>query len=155
MSLEQEVAKLVQEARGDGEESVAGALAEALKEVHRLLEVTGDSLQAICASIEGAASQDDLRTAFTRLDKIVRIFVGIAPGDKDQLLVREALSKLQLSDRLLKSIRACTSPRKGILAYKRSIIKDLALLRQRQDAQAILDEKVNNQLFAQFFPVKE
>ena len=155
MSLEQEVAKLVQEAHGDGEDSVAGAMAEALKEVHKLLEVTNDSLQAICASIEGAASQDDLRVAFTRLDKIVRIFLGIAPGNKDQLLVREALSKLQLSDRLLKSIRACTSPREGILAYKRSIIKDLALLRQRQDAQAILDEKVNDQLFAQFFPAKE
>ena len=139
MSLDKEVVNLVQEARGDEEEPVEGEIAEYLKEVQRLLEVTGDSLQANCASIESAVTQDDLRVAFPRLDKIVRIFVGIAPGNKDQLLVREALTRLQLSDRLLKSIMACTSPREGVLAYKRSIVRDLALSRQHQDAQAILD----------------
>ena len=112
---------LVQEAQGGGNEPIAGAITEAVEEVQRLLEATNDSLLAICTSIEGATTQDELRVAFTRLDKIVRIFVGVAPEKENDPQVREALSKLELSKRLLKSIQTGSFCAKECLLTKRRL----------------------------------
>ena len=151
MSFDQEVSMLVQEAQG-GRIPIAGVIADAVKEVQRLLEATNDSLLAICTSIEGATTQDELKVAFTRLDKIVRIFVGVAPKKEDDPQLREALSKLELSKRLLRSIQTGSSLRDGVLAYKRTIIKELASSKHQEVTQASLDERMNDQLFAEFFP---
>ena len=82
----------------------------------------------------------------------MRIFVGVAPEEENDLLVREALAILQLSKRLLKSIKIGSSLREGVLPCKKAIIRDLARAKHREEAQASLDERMNDQLFAEFFP---
>ena len=112
---------------------------------------SGDSFVDICGAIEGASSQPILRVAFERLDKVMRIFYGVAPGTDSGTLIRDAVMSFQLSDRLHRCFESSASPRMAITAYKEAILGDLVSSRQRRMTQASLDSDINDRLFEQFF----
>ena len=112
---------------------------------------SGDSFVDICGAIEGASSQSVLRVAFERLDKVMRIFYGVAPGTDSGTLIRDAVMSFQLSDRLHRCFESSASPRMAITAYKEAILGDLVSSRQRRMTQASLDSDINDRLFEQFF----
>ena len=132
MSVEQDISDLIQAATGTQVGSAAEAVACATEEVGALFVATGDSFVDICGAIEGALSQPVLRVAFERLDKIMRIFYGVAPGTNSGTLIRDAVMSFQLSDRLLECFESSVSPRVAVTAYKEAILGGLVSSKQRK-----------------------
>ena len=91
MSVEQDISDLIQAATGTQGGSAGEAITLATEEVGALFAATGDSFVDICGAIEGASSQPVLRVAFERLDKVMRIFYGVAPGTDSGTLIRGAV----------------------------------------------------------------
>ena len=153
MSLvDREVDALLQDASemmGTPNEEV---VANAVKEIDALFQASHDSFEAICAEIEGAVSQSALRVAFGRLDRVTRIFFEVASGDVHGKAIHGALSTFRLSAKLTSFMISTTDPREALLHYKRSVIQSLAAAVNRKQEQALVDEKLNDELFAQFFP---
>ena len=127
-------------------------VANAVKEANALFQASHDSFEAICAEIEGAVSQAALRVAFGRLDRVTRIFFEVDTADVHGKALHDALSSFKLSVRLTSFMKSTSDPREALLNYKRAVIQSLAAAVKRKQEQALVDEKLNDKLFAQFFP---
>ena len=136
MSVDQEISTLIQNASGAEARHPAEGVADALKEVNALFDAMGDSFQIICGEIEGAPSQSALKTAFGRLDKVMRIFFEVAPERMHGELIRDAVISLNLSDKLAGFMRSTTDPREALMSYKRDVFRSLATAFQRKKSQA-------------------
>ena len=49
-------------------------------------------------------------------------------------------------------MKSTSDPREALLNYKRAVIQSLAAAVRRKQEQALVDDKLNDKLFAQFFP---
>ena len=101
---------MIQSATGAQGGTAVEAVARATEEVGALFNATDDSFKHICAAIESASRKETLRVAFDRLDKIMRIFYGVAPDTSCGSLIRKAVMSFQLSERLLGFFNSTPSP---------------------------------------------
>ena len=96
----------------------------------------------------GAVSQSALRVAFGRLDRVTRIFFEVDPADVHEKALHDALSSFKLSVRFTSFMKSTSDPREALVNYKRAVIQSLAAAVRREQEQALVDEKLNDKLFA-------
>ena len=72
----------------------------AMKAVQKILQLTGDSLPEICQHIEAVSTQQDLKSAFGRLNDTMRIFLELPGSPQDHQLIGEAVCALGVSGKL-------------------------------------------------------
>ena len=156
MSLRDDVADVLLEAdAGQGSltnSSTANVVTRALQEVNTLLESIGDSMISICKDIEGATTRLLLRSAFRRFNGILRIFLELAPAREHDVLIKEAICSLQVSQRLETLLGSAASVPDALTAYKTGVLQDLAATLRRNVLRTNLDEEKDDVLFSRFLP---
>ena len=100
MSAEQDISSVVASFATDSSEKDKATVELALQEVRNLLLATHDSMIAICADVEKAASKKVLRQAFQRLNGIVGIFLALDLAPENEALLLDAITSLEVSGRL-------------------------------------------------------
>ena len=138
-SVEEDITALLQNASGILGRPPAAAVADAVKETNALFLAMNDSFVTICGEIAGAVSQSALRVAFSRPDKVMRIFFEVAPGRVHRKLIHDALSSFKLSARLTSFMISTDDPRDALKNYKRTVIQSLAAAVMRKKDQALVD----------------
>ena len=152
MSVTEEVAGLLAEAKGVDARKAESAVDSAFKAVGRLLSTTGDTFEALCQAVEGATSKDELKSAFQRFNAIMRFFIDAAPEPQHLALVRAALSQLGMYGLLAEFLETATSFPEAIKNYKLAILQELAAAVRRRVEQARYDDLQDDELFSRFLP---
>ena len=128
MSARQEVATLVSESEGNAsvDNKYHELIRSAVNEDMNLSEATRVSLGAICRDVEAAASRDELKKAFKRLNRVWSIFLGLdLLVGSDQLLVM-AVSALDSVARFSSFLATASSVSSALSDYKAAIMRQLA-----------------------------
>ena len=128
MSAIQDISTLVSESEGNTaiDNKYHGLIESAVDEVANLMKGTRDSLKAICRDVEVAASREELREAFKRLNGVWSIFLGLElPTECDQLLV-EAISAINSGPRFDSFLATASSASSALSDYKAAIMSQLA-----------------------------
>ena len=152
MSVEEEVAVLLAEAKGVEARKAELTVDSALKAVGELLSTTGETFIALCQSVEGATGKDELKAACRRFNAIMRFFIDAAPEPQHLPLVRAALSQLGMYGRLASFMETATSFPEAIKAYKLAILQEVAAAVRRREEQARQDDLQDDELFSRFLP---
>ena len=154
MSARQEVAALVSESGGNTsvENKYHVLIKSAVNEVMNLLEATRDSLGAICKDVEAAASRDELKRAFKRLNGVWSVFLGLdLPVECDQLLVK-AVSALDSGARFSSFLATASSVSSALSDYKAAIMRQLAATIRKRDERKRVVDVMDEALFSRFLP---
>ena len=154
MSARQEVAALVSESGGNTsvENKYHVLIKSAVNEVMNLLEATRDSLGAICKDVEAAASRDELKRAFKRLNGVWSVFLGLdLPVECDQLLVKAA-SALDSGARFSSFLATASSVSSALSDYKAAIMRQLAATIRKRDERKRVVDVMDEALFSRFLP---
>ena len=138
MSAERDIQRVLDGSVPDG--SVADSAEEgsrcvtlAAVEVKTLLNAAETTLLAICQDIERSSTRESLRSASRNLNRYIRVLTAIDPHGLYNDLIRDALISLHVSQRLKALLGAISPVTVALVAYKKAVIKDLAIsLRQRQ-----------------------
>ena len=152
MSVIQEIDSIVDARVLPGSDSAREALVVAWNEVNRLLEATGDSLANICLSLEAATSKKGLREAFRRFNSIMRMFTDTVPGGTEESLVLETVASFESNKRFRTLLTTLPSVNEAVAAYKKLLLKDLAVLLRQEEQSSRVVEKFDDELFDQFLP---
>ena len=154
MSSKSEVASLIAEADGSAsyEEGDASLIKSTVEEVSTVLEVTQDSMRAICRDVEAASSKGELKKAFVRLNGVWSILLGVQLQSGSEPLLIEAISALEVSARLASFLATATSAASALKSYKGAIMSQLAkVIREKEEKKRIVDE-MDEALFSRFLP---
>ena len=152
MSERQEIDSIVNLGGVPVGDSAREALGVAWNEVNRLLDATGDSLAKICSSLEAATSRKGLREVFRRFNAIIRMFTETVPMGTEESLVLETVASFESSRRFKTLLTTLSSVDEAVAAYKKLVLKDLAvLLRQKKQSSRVAD-KFDDELFDQILP---
>ena len=152
MSVIQEIDSIVDAGVTPGSDSAREALVVAWNEVNRLLEDTGDSLANICLSLEAATSKKGLREAFRRFNSIMRMFTDTVPRGTEESLVLETVASFESSQRFRTLLTTLSSVDEVVAAYKKLLLKDLAMLLRQEEQSSRGVEEFDDELFDQFLP---
>ena len=89
---------------------------QAIREVAKILEVTGKSFQGICLAVEGATTKELLKNELGRFSSIPRMVLDAAPLPEHSVLGRGALELLGDSKCLSVTIRTTSLVRDAVKA---------------------------------------
>ena len=120
---------------------------QAIREVEKILEVTGDSFKGICLAVEGATTKELLKNELRRFSSILRMVLEAAPLPKHNVLGRGALQSLGVSKRLYVTIRATSLVRDALKAYKTGVVQELELRLRHQRVREQQDDELIDELF--------
>ena len=150
MSLQQEVSAIIAGVANPSANDDKASVERALLEVGNLLRATQDSMLAIYADVEAAATKDALKEAFGRLNGIWGMFISLHVAPENSDLVSVAISSLGISERMATFLDAATSIKNALLAYKSAIVTEVAgTIRMREDhrrAAGIMDDELLSKL---------
>ena len=128
MSSKLEVASLIAEADGNAsdKDGDVNLIRSTVAEVTTVLEVTKDSMRAICRDVEAASSKAELKKAFKRLNGVWSIFLGLELPPVSEPRLIEAISALEVSARFASFLATATSAASALESYKGAIMAQLA-----------------------------
>ena len=127
----------------------------AVQEAKNLFAATGESLNVICAAVEGASDREELVKALGRLNRIMHIFLEVTPVDAEARTVLDAVSSLQSSTRFQEVLRSQGNLTEAIRAYKTLVAKDLAVGIQRKKKFLRISEAQDCELLDTLLPKQE
>ena len=121
MSIQQEIDSIISEVADPALETDKAAVDRARQEVGILLSATQDSMQAIYADVEAASSRSRLKEASRRLNGNWGIFLGLQLAPESSALVVEAISSLDVGDRMAGFLGSTSSIRDALSGYTSAI----------------------------------
>ena len=98
------------------------------------------------------STQQDLKSAFGRLNDTMRIFLDLPGSPQDYQLIGEAVCALGVSGKFKTCILEHQSLDAALVAYKTRVISALALVLQRKKQQQALIELRDDELFSRLLP---
>ena len=152
MSAFQEVQKIIAEVAGVPPVKVKENLNRAHTEATRLTKASGVTLLDLCKKIEAATTSVEARTAFKDFNLLMMIYLEAAPGPEHDKLLREVLSKVKLSEKLVSAFGQSPSVKEAVRGYKINILRELARSIQLRESQKRRFETMDDDLFSTFLP---
>ena len=95
MSAARDVAAILEKAEQKSDKDISQCIELALAAVEKLINISGQSLQAVCSEIEKASNKETLGAAFRKLNGFTRIFLEISTAGEHNVSIRKALLSLQ------------------------------------------------------------
>ena len=152
MSIQQEIDSIISEVADPALENDKATVDRALLEVRKLLSATQDSMRAIYSDIEAASNRSQLKKAFRWLNGIWGIFLGLQLAPESSALLVEAISALDVSDRMAGFLGSSSSIGEALNAYTSAIISDLAVVIRRSNEQLRAADDRVEALFSELLP---
>ena len=150
MSLIQEVSAIIETVANPAPNNDKASVDRVLQEVGNLLRATKDSMLAIYADVEAAATKDTLKKAFGRLNGIWGMFMSLHVAPENSHLLFDAISSLGVSERMATFLDAAISIKNALLEYKSAIVTQVAgTIRMREDqrrAAGFMDDELLSKL---------
>ena len=155
MSAESDVAVLLAESADAGGVTPEQTVEHALEEVKHLLAASGQSIFNICSEAETATEKIQLRAILRRFTRIVRVLLEAASGPDMDPLASEALLSLEVSDRFSAFLSSGVPIAEAVTLWKKDVIRDLAISIRRREALGRQFDAMDDELFAEAFPVTD
>ena len=152
MSVTQEVKDIISEAAGLPAAKAKENIDMAIRELTRIMTVSGDTLFKICTKAEAAVTGSEAKAVFKQLNSLMRILLEAAPGLEHDRLLRQALETIKVSEKFALAVSTATTIKNAIREYKVGILQRLARsIRQRELLQR-QDDEMDAELFSTFLP---
>ena len=153
MSAEQEVQRILHGSVPDGSvpeqaDEVPASVTLAAEVINQLLNASGTTLLTICQTIERSTTRKALQAAFRDLNEYTRVLTETDPHGLHDVLVRDALISLSVSERLEALLGAMSPVSAALVEYKKAVIKDLAISMRRRAAKIRVEEERDAELLS-------
>ena len=153
MSAEQEVQRILHGSVPDGSvpeqvQEVSASVTLAAEEVNQLLNASGTTLLTICQTIERSTTRKALQAAFRDLNEYTRVLTETDPHGLHDVLVRDALISLSVSERLEALLGAMSPVSAALVEYKKAVIMDLAISMRRREAKIRVEDEHDAELLS-------
>ena len=110
------------------------------------------TLRDLCLSIECVENKDDLKLAFNRLNRIIRILLVAAPSIEYNGKIVEVLRELKCSVKFMYHLKSASTVRQAVINYKTEVTKELVGKIRQTEVLVLQDDSFDEKLISTFFP---
>ena len=133
-------------------EKIVNHVEVASHKVRVILNKNSGNFKNLCLSVECAENREELKLAFDRLNRIVRVLLVAAPSIEHNWKIVEALRELGCSNKLTYHLNAALTVRQAVNEYKTEVTKDLVGKIRQTEVLARQDDSFDEKLMSNFFP---
>ena len=105
----------------------------ATKRARKLLGEYRTSLPNICLSIERAENKDELQLSFAQFNKLMWTISFSGSLKEQNEIIFKVLIELRFTEKFGLFLKSASSPHQAILAYKNSVVQELAVRVHEQE----------------------